>query len=548
MHTRAGAHVDHVVRRADGLLVVFHHEHRIAEVAEPEQGIEEPAVVALVQADARFIQDVQHAHEGRADLRGEPDALALAARERGRAAVEREVVQAHVDHEPEALADLLQYALGNGGLFFRERKVLKKREGLFDAHARDIVDVQPGDLDRQRFLAQPAALAVRAGLVVHVLFHLPLDGVGIGLIIPPFQALDDAFEGFARRALARCRGLRLALGVAVQQHLLLRRLQVLERGVHVETAAFRKGVEHFIVVDRGALCPGFDRAFAEREVGVRDDEPRIELQKAAEAVAGGAGALGAVEGEGVGGDLGIADVVDDAGELLAVEQVFLLVHKIDEHEAFGLAEGGLDAFREPALDAGLHHKPVDHDLDAVLLFFVHRDRFGKLFDRPVDPGAHIARGARGHELFPVLALASANDRRQDLDARAFGQGHDRIGHLLHGLGRDLPAALPAIGFADAREEQAQVVVHLGHGAHGGAGVLARGLLFDGDGRGEAVDGIHVGLVHLAQELARVGREALDVAALAFGIDGVEGEGRLARARQARDHHELVARDLDVDVL
>ncbi len=105
-----------------------------------------------------------------------------------------------------------------------------------------------------------------------------------------------------------------------------------------------------------------------------------------------------------------------------------------------------------------------------------------------------------------------------------GQGHDRVGDLLHGLGRDLPAALVAIGFADAREEQTQVVVHLGYGADGGAGVLARGLLFDGDGWRKAVDGVHIGLVHLAEELARVGREALDVPALTLGVDGIEGEG------------------------
>ena len=117
-----------------------------------------------------------------------------------------------------------------------------------------------------------------------------------------------------------------------------------------------------------------------------------------------------------------------------------------------------------------------------------------------------------------------------------------------GLGRDLPAAVVAVGFADAREEQAEVVVDLGHRADGGAGVLARGLLLDGDGRGEALDGVHVRLVHLVQELAGVGRQALDVAALALGVEGVEGQRRLARARQARDDHQLVPRDLEVDVL
>ena len=42
-------------------------------------------VVALVQADAGFVEDIQHAHQGRADLGGQPDALAFAAGEGGRA-------------------------------------------------------------------------------------------------------------------------------------------------------------------------------------------------------------------------------------------------------------------------------------------------------------------------------------------------------------------------------------------------------------------------------------------------------------------------------
>src|SRR6202035_2208121 len=49
----------------------------------------------------------------------------------------------------------------------------------------------------------------------------------------------------------------------------------------------------------------------------------------------------------------------------------------------------------------------------------------------------------------------------------------------------------------------------------------------------------VGLVHLAEELAGVGREGLDVAALALGVDGVEGQGRLPRAREAGEDDQLV---------
>ena len=93
-----------------------------------------------------------------------------------------------------------------------------------------------------------------------------------------------------------------------------------------------------------------------------------------------------------------------------------------------------------------------------------------------------------------------------------------------------------------------MVVDLGDRAHGGTRVTAGTLLIDGDGRGEAVYLVDVRLLHLAQELAGVCRQALDVAALALGVDRVEGEAALARAREAGDDHQAVAWHRDGDVL
>ena len=74
---------------------------------------EQPPVVALMQADRRLVEHVEHAGQLRADLRGEPDALAFAAGERRGAAAEREVADADVDEEAEPIADLAHDALGD---------------------------------------------------------------------------------------------------------------------------------------------------------------------------------------------------------------------------------------------------------------------------------------------------------------------------------------------------------------------------------------------------------------------------------------------------
>ena len=77
--------------------------------------------------------------------------------------------------------------------------------------------------------------------------------------------------------------------------------------------------------------------------------------------------------------------------------------------------------------------------------------------------------------------------------------------------------------ADAGEENAQIIVDLGDGADGGAGVLAGGLLGDGDGGGQAGDLVDIGFFHLAEKLARVGRKRGNVAALALGVERIEGQ-------------------------
>ncbi len=60
--------------------------------------------------------------------------------------------------------------------------------------------------------------------------------------------------------------------------------------------------------------------------------------------------------------------------------------------------------------------------------------------------------------------------------------------------------------------------------------------------------VDVGLLDALEELAGVGGERFDVAALAFGVDGVEGERGFARAADAADDGEGVVGDVDVDAL
>ena len=147
-----------------------------------------------------------------------------------------------------------------------------------------------------------------------------------------------------------------------------------------------------------------------------------------------------------------------------------------------------------------------------------------------------------------LALLLRDDGRDDLVARALGQLHELVGDLLHGLALDDLAALGAVRHADARPQQAHVVVDLGDRADRRPRVAVGRLLVDRHRGAQALDEVDVGAVDLAEELARVGAQRLDVAALALGEDRVEREAGLARAGEPGEDDERVARDVEVDVL
>jgi len=60
--------------------------------------------------------------------------------------------------------------------------------------------------------------------------------------------------------------------------------------------------------------------------------------------------------------------------------------------------------------------------------------------------------------------------------------------------------------------------------------------------------LDIGLLHHLEKLPCIGRQALDIAPLPLGIDGIERKARLAAAGQAGDHDQLLARKLDIHAL
>src|SRR2546430_157153 len=152
----ARAQVHDVVGRADGLLVVLDHEHRVADVAELLQGRQQSRVVALVQPDRGLVQDVEHADEPAPDLGGQPDALRLPAREGVRGAAEGEVFRADVAEEAEAIVHLLEDRPGDLGVQApgraavpAQRDALEELQRVRHRQVHDIADALAVEQHRQ---------------------------------------------------------------------------------------------------------------------------------------------------------------------------------------------------------------------------------------------------------------------------------------------------------------------------------------------------------------------------------------------------------------
>ena len=143
---RARADVDDPVGGADGVFVVLDDDERVAEVLELDEGVDEAAVVALVQADARLVEHVEHAGEAGADLGREADALRLAAGERRRRARQVEVAEADLEQELEPQPDLAQHL----------RRDLAPRASVSVSSSMNVVRVAEAELGRRREMLWPS--------------------------------------------------------------------------------------------------------------------------------------------------------------------------------------------------------------------------------------------------------------------------------------------------------------------------------------------------------------------------------------------------------
>ena len=220
---------------------------------------------------------------------------------------------------------------------------------------------------------------------------------------------------------------------------------------------------------------------------------------------------------------------------------------IDDDKPTGKAGCSLNGIRKTAAHLIINDKAVDYNLNGVLDVLFQLDFFFKVIEVAIYPYAGKPAAGRCFKLFYVGTFSAPHHRREHLKTSSLRQFENSIHHLVDSLLFNHPTAYRTVWHADARIEQTQVVINLGYGANGGTRVARSSLLVDGDSRRKSFDGIHIGLVHLAQKLTCIAGKTLYIAALSIGVNRIERKAGFAAARKTSHYNQLVTRQGYVDI-
>ena len=292
------------------------------------------------------------------------------------------------------------------------------------------------------------------------------------------------------------------------------------------------------------LVPGLDRPFRQAPVLVGHHEVEVDLDQVAEAVTGGAGPERVVEGEEAGLRLHEGPAAAGALEALRDAQRGPARHHGDRAAA-PLPQRGLERVDEaPALPLP-QHDPVDQHRSA------RRDG-GASGSSPISTTSSPDQEAG----VPALAQRRQGARRRAAPpartptrTRVPSGSPRRRSATLAAESRRTSSPHPSQTVRPARAKSSRRWSWISVAV----ATVERGLarqrpLADRDRGADPVHLVHPRLLHPLQELPGVRGEALDVAPLALGVEGVEGQAALPGAGDPGDDDQPAGRDRHVDPL
>ena len=296
-----------------------------------------------------------------------------------------------------------------------------------------------------------------------------------------------------------------------------------------------------------APAAGLNRSVQNGQGAVRDNQIRVHLELKAETRTVRAGAVGIVEGEHPRAELRHGDSAVLTGIIQRERKLLLGIHPLNHRKPSAVRGCSFNRVCQAAGNVPAQDQAIYDELDVVLPVFIQGNLLGEIVEVSVHPDSGEAGLAGIGKYLLMLALLSAHNRRKHLKPRSLGKLQDLIHNLVDRLLANLPAAFRAVRHAGSGPEQTQIVVDLRHGADRGTGIPGGRLLVDGNCGGKPVDGVHVRLIHLAQEHPRIAGQGLDIAPLSLGIDRIKGQRALSGAGKPCKNHKPISGDGQIDV-
>ena len=501
LRARPRSDFDQPIRRAHDGFVVLDDDDGVPAVDEPAQNRGHFSEVARVQPDAGFVEDEKRVGERGAEAGREVHALRFPARKRAGLAVERQVTQPDFPQKRKAVQRFGERGFlrrGNAAAAtLRRERLGKQREKLVRRFREQRRQRVPAPFPAQRFLAETRAAAFRT---FHVGAEARKKNAHVHFVGRAFQprekaphAVPAARPVFVRPVLvAREHELALRLGKRVPRHV--------RRDFHAAAGAQQVALR--LAVNFAGKRS--EDALGERLRLVGNDFSPVELDHAPEAAAARTRADGRVEGEQRRRRLSEAAARRRGNQPVRVDAA--------------LGEGPVAVFPEEKDDpAAEPHRRRRGFEEAGTLRIGNFDTVG---------GDENFPRVRGNVLFGAFPRLAPDRRRRMRAQRRSRRGIDQ--------------------FRAVREPDFHPVAKLRHRPDRRTRRLHGIALANRDGGAHVLDGVDVRLRQQLEELPRVGRKRLDVAALPFGVQRFEDERRFPGAAQPGDDDELSDGNVDVD--
>ena len=440
-----------------------------------------------MQADARFVQNIQYAGQAAAYLRCQTDALRFAAAERTGASVERQVIKAYVIEELQTRHNLLQNLMRNYLLLRRQLQLFKELQAVAHRQRRNLADIFTADKNRQSLWLQAAAVAGSAGSARHKLLQVLTHSIAEGFTVTTAQHVQNTVKGCVMlldlTLQVFVQELKLALAGTVPQKLLHLGRKLIPFGVVAIAIGSKNSAQLLHKIGIQIVAEAGNAPVGKALVSVRNYQSLVKLHMHAKAGAVRAGTEGIIEGKQTRFNRRQADTAVIAGKMLTEKLRFRCFSQCCHlGKAIGQLQRRFHGVRQTLPDAFAHRQAVDNYRKAVLFIFLQTDILIQCAHLAVDKHTHIACTPHIVEHTHMLTLAPPHQRRHHHKAASLRQLQHLVDYLLHALLLDELAAFRAVRFTCAREQKTQVIVYFRDRTYGRTRITACCLLVDGNCR------------------------------------------------------------------